>query len=118
MKIELNRINWILFHSSGSVRKLKENPAQLFIRTRGWHLDEKHLVIDGKPISGAFMDFGLYLFHNTKPRMDRGSAPYFYLPKMEHRTEAALWNEVFKFAENYLKIPQGNRIWKSILSVE
>jgi len=91
----------------GSIRKLKENPAQLFIRTRGWHLDEKHLVIDGKPISGAFMDFGLYFFHNTKPRMDRGSAPYFYLPKMEHRTEAALWNEVFEFAEDYMKIPQG-----------
>ena len=92
---------------SGSIRKLKDRTAQLFIRTRGWHLDEKHLVIDGKPISGAFMDFGLYMFHNTKPRMDKGSAPYFYLPKMEHRTEAALWNEVFKFSENYMKIPQG-----------
>lgn len=91
----------------GSVRTLKDRTAQLFVRTRGWHLDERHLVIDGKPISGALMDFGLYFFHNAKPRMDKGSAPYYYLPKMEHNLEAALWNDVFKFSEDYIKIPQG-----------
>ena len=91
----------------GSVRKLKERTAQLLVRTRGWHLDEKHLVIDGKPISGALMDFGLYFFHNVKPRMEKGSAPYYYLPKMEHHLEAALWNDVFKFSEDYLKVPLG-----------
>jgi len=94
-------------NADGSVRKLKEKVAQLLIRTRGWHLDEKHLVIDGRPISGAFMDFGLYFFHNAQIRMAKNSAPYYYLPKMEHRTEAALWNEVFKYSEDYMKIPQG-----------
>ena len=97
----------VSYHSPGSVRKLKERTAQLLVRTRGWHLDEKHLVIDGKPISGALMDFGLYFFHNVKPRMEKGSAPYYYLPKMEHHLEAALWNDVFKFSEDYLKVPLG-----------
>lgn len=91
----------------GSVRRLKDKTAQLLIRTRGWHLDEKHLVVDGKPISGAFMDFGLYFFHNVNVRMANNSAPYYYLPKMEHRSEATLWNDVFKFSEDYLKIPRG-----------
>lgn len=91
----------------GSVRKLKEKIAQLLIRVRGWHLDEKHLIVDNKPVAGAFMDFGLYFFHNLQVRMAKNSAPYYYLPKMEHHLEARLWNEVFKYSEDYLKVPQG-----------
>lgn len=89
------------------MRKLKEKIAQLLVRVRGWHLDEKHLVVDEKPISGALMDFGLYFFHNVQIRMAKNSGPYYYLPKMEHHLETRLWNEIFKFSEDYLKVPQG-----------
>ena len=74
--------------------------ATLLVRPRGWHLVEKHLLIDGQPISGSLFDFGLYFFHNIEARLRRNTAPYFYLPKMESHLEARLWNDVFQFAED------------------
>ena len=76
-------------------------------RPRGWHLDEKHLTIDGKPLVGALVDFGLYFFHNATELLARHSGPYFYLPKMESHLEARLWNDVFTFAQDHLGVPQG-----------
>jgi malate synthase len=77
-------------------------------RPRGWHLDERHLELDGKPLVGALVDFGLYFFHNAAELLQRGSGPYFYLPKMESHLEARLWNDVFTFAQDHLGIPQGS----------
>jgi malate synthase len=85
--------------------KLNENPAVLFVRVRGWHLDEKHVLIDGEPIHGGLFDFGLYAYHNAKELLARGSGPYFYLPKMESHLEARLWNDVFVQAESELELP-------------
>ncbi|HWS35559.1 MAG TPA: malate synthase A [Actinoplanes sp.] len=76
-------------------------------RPRGWHLDERHLPVDGEPAVGALVDFGLYFFHNAKELLARGSGPYFYLPKMESHKEAALWNDVFTYAQEQLGIPVG-----------
>jgi malate synthase len=87
---------------------LKENPAVLFIRTRGWHLEERHLWVDGEPMSGSIFDFALYLFHNAKELLARGSGPYFYLPKLESHLEARLWNEIFVRAQQLLGIPHGS----------
>jgi malate synthase len=78
------------------------------VRPRGWHLDERHIVIDGKPAVGALVDFGLYFFHNARELLDRGSGPYFYLPKMESHLEARLWNDVFTHAQRELGIPHGS----------
>ncbi|HEX5284508.1 MAG TPA: malate synthase A [Bryocella sp.] len=86
---------------------LIENPAVLFIRPRGWHLEERHIVVDGEYLSGSLFDFGLYLFHNALELMSRGSGPYFYLPKLESHLEARLWNEVFLRAQDLLEIPRG-----------
>jgi len=69
--------------------------ATLIVRPRGWHLDEKHAVLGGRPVSGSLFDFGLYFFHNARELVQRGSGPYFYLPKMESHVEARLWNDVF-----------------------
>ena len=91
----------------GSVRKLKETIACLIVRTRGWHLDEGHIECDGLPMAGALVDFGLYFFHNIHVRMNRGSATYYYLPKMETYLECRLWNQVFQAAEDYMQVPQG-----------
>jgi len=77
------------------------------VRPRGWHMVEKHALVDGKPMSGALFDFGLYFFHNVKTLMERGSAPYFYLPKMESYLEARLWNDIFNFAQDTLGVPRG-----------
>jgi malate synthase len=77
------------------------------VRPRGWHLDERHVTVDGKPSVGALVDFGLYFFHNARALVDRGTGPYFYLPKMESHLEARLWNDVFAFAEESLGIPHG-----------
>lgn len=77
-------------------------PAVLIVRPRGWHLDEAHLTVDGKPISGALFDFGLYIFHNAKALLAKGTGPYFYLAKLESAREARLWNDVFVFAEEQL----------------
>ena len=81
--------------------------ATLVVRPRGWHLDEKHYRIDGRPISGSLFDFGLFFFHNAKALIDKGTGPYFYLPKLESHLEARLWNDVFCFAQDELGIPRG-----------
>ena len=81
--------------------------AVIVARPRGWHFEERHLLVDGAPTVGALVDFGLYFFHNAKELLDRGSGPYFYLPKMESHLEARLWNDVFSFAEQYLGIDHG-----------
>jgi malate synthase len=93
--------------SEGKHYELEEEVATLLVRPRGWHLPEKHLKVDGETLAGAFMDFGLYIFHNAQRTLDHGTAPYFYLPKMEHHLEARLWNDVFTFAEETLGIPHG-----------
>ncbi|MCA1705305.1 MAG: malate synthase A, partial [Actinobacteria bacterium] len=87
--------------------RLNDDIATLLVRPRGWHLPEKHLVVDGRPISGALFDFGFFLWHNAKRLLDRGSGPYFYLPKMESHLEARLWNDVFTFSQDRLGIPVG-----------
>ncbi|GLY06123.1 MULTISPECIES: malate synthase A [Actinoplanes] len=79
----------------------------IVVRPRGWHLDERHLPVDGEPAVGALVDFGLYFFHNAAELLERGSGPYFYLPKMESHREAALWNDVFTWAQERLNIPVG-----------
>src|SRR5213075_1741179 len=80
----------------------------IVMRPRGWHLDERHVVVDGRPAAGALVDAGLYLFHNAQELLQRGSGPYFYLPKMESHLEARLWNDVFEHAQDALKIPRGS----------
>ncbi|MGB1283662.1 MAG: malate synthase A, partial [Polaribacter sp.] len=85
---------------------LNEKTATLIVRPRGLHLNEKHFVIGGEEMSGSLVDFGLYFFHNIKTLQEKGSATYFYLPKLEHYLEARFWNDVFVFAQNYLNIPQ------------
>ena len=92
----------------GKHYKLAEKPATLLVRPRGWHLGEKHVVIDGEPMSGSLFDFGLYFFHNASERARKQSGIYLYLPKMESHLEARLWNDVFVFAQNELGIPQGS----------
>src|SRR5215470_7443780 len=86
---------------------LDEKTATLLVRPRGWHLVEKHVLIDGKPVSGGIFDFGLYFFHNVKTLLEKGTGPYFYLPKLESHLEARLWNDVFVLAQRELGIPQG-----------
>jgi malate synthase len=93
---------------TGKNYKLIENPAVLFVRPRGWHLEERHVVVDGEPMSGSLFDFGLYVFHNAKELLARGSGPYFYLPKIESHLEARLWNDVFIKTEGELGIPAGS----------
>src|SRR6516162_2468 len=91
----------------GKEYKLNPKPAVLFVRPRGWHLNEKHFLINGTLISGSLFDFGLFFFHNAKEQIARGAGPYFYLPKMEKHEEARLWNDVFVFAQEYVGIPKG-----------
>ena len=92
----------------GKKYQLGAKPATLVVRPRGWHLDEKHFLAEGKPISASLFDFGLYFFHNAKELLGKGSGPYFYLPKMESHLEARLWNDVFCFAQDELGIPRGS----------
>ncbi|MDR3735549.1 MAG: malate synthase A [Acidobacteriaceae bacterium] len=87
---------------------LNDTTAVLFVRPRGWHLEERHVVVDGEPMSGSIFDFGLYFFHNAKELLSRGTGPYFYLPKMESHLEARLWNDIFIRAEKNLGVPQGS----------
>ncbi len=91
----------------GKKYTLGEKTATLVVRPRGWHLPEKHLLVDGRPVAGAFVDFGLYFFHNARRLLERGSAPYFYLAKTESHLEARLWNDVFNYAQDALGIPRG-----------
>src|ERR1700687_1944920 len=91
----------------GRQYRLNDHTATLLVRPRGWHLPEKHVLVDGNPIAGALFDFGLYFFHNAQRLLEQGSAPYFYLPKLENHREARLWNRVFQFAQDALQIPRG-----------
>ncbi|HEY3812741.1 MAG TPA: malate synthase A [Caulobacteraceae bacterium] len=93
--------------TSGKHYALGDKPAVLLVRPRGWHLPEKHVTVDGAPMSGGLFDLGLYLFHNAKAAIAQGSGPYFYLPKMESRLEARLWNDVFVYAQEILGLAQG-----------
>jgi len=97
----------ITFEQEGKHYRLKERTAVLIPRPRGWHLDEKHVSVDGKPVSGSLFDFALFFFHNAAELLERGSGPYFYLPKMESHLEARLWNDVFVFSQERLGIPRG-----------
>jgi malate synthase len=91
----------------GKRYQLGENLATLLVRPRGWHLEEKHLLVDGEPMPASLFDFGLYFFHNARELLDRGSGPYFYLPKLENHLEARLWNDVFVLSQEELGIPTG-----------
>ncbi|HSP88252.1 MAG TPA: malate synthase A [Ignavibacteriaceae bacterium] len=92
---------------TGKLYKLNEKTAVLMVRPRGWHLEEKHFLIDEENISASLFDFGLYFFHNVQNLINKGTSPYFYLPKMESHLEARLWNDVFVFAQQELGIPNG-----------
>jgi malate synthase len=94
--------------ATGKQYKIGDKPAVLFVRARGWHLEERHILVDGEPMSGSIFDFGLYFFHNAKELLARGSGPYFYLPKMESHLEARLWNDIFIRAQNALDIRHGS----------
>jgi len=91
----------------GKSYALGQDLATIVVRPRGWHLPEKHIVVDGVPMSGSLVDFGLYLFHCAQRQIDAGKGPYFYLPKLESHLEARLWNDVFIVAQESLGIPQG-----------
>ncbi|MEM9680096.1 MAG: malate synthase A [Bacteroidota bacterium] len=100
----------------GKHYKLNNHTAVLLVRPRGLHLNERHVLINGQEISGSLFDFGLYVFHNTKILLENGTAPYFYLPKLEHYLEARLWDSVFEFAQEYLGVPKGT--FKCTLLIE
>lgn len=91
----------------GRISSLNDQTATLMVRPRGWHLHEKHLLVDGSPVSASLFDFGLFFFHNARKLLDKGSGPYFYLPKLENHLEARLWNDVFVLAQELLGIPRG-----------
>ncbi len=91
----------------GKQYRLTEKTATLMVRPRGWHLPEKHVLLDGRPIAGALFDFGVFFFHNAQKLIEKGSGPYFYLPKLESHLEAQLWNQIFEFAQDELGIPRG-----------
>jgi malate synthase len=93
--------------NTGKNYRLNAQTAVLFVRPRGWHMPEQHMLVDGEPVSGSLFDFGLYLFHNAAELRARGTGPYFYLPKIESHLEARLWNDVFIFAQQHLGLPQG-----------
>ena len=97
----------ISMEQNGKVYKLNEKIATLVVRPRGWHLDEKHVLVDGKRISGGIFDFALFMVHNAKEQLARGAGPYFYLPKMESHLEARLWNDIFVMTQQELGLPQG-----------
>jgi malate synthase len=97
----------ITMEQSGKLYKLNDKTATLLVRPRGWHLDEKHVLVDGKRISGGIFDFALFMYHNAKEQLARGAGPYFYLPKMESHLEARLWNDIFVMTQNELGLPQG-----------
>lgn len=93
--------------NSGKHYEVGEEPAVLIVRPRGLHLPEDHVTVDGEPVAGAFFDFALYLWHNARSALSAGSGPYFYLPKLESMEEAALWSEIFAFAEARLRLERG-----------
>src|SRR5206468_3998870 len=91
----------------GKQYRLNDTIATLLVRPRGWHLAEKHMLVDGVPVSASLFDFGLFFFHNAAAQIAAGTGPYFYLPKMESHLEARLWNDVFSFSEQTLGIRPG-----------
>jgi malate synthase len=93
--------------AAGKHYRLNEQTAVLIVRPRGWHLEEKHVHVDGQPISGSIFDFGLYFYHNAAALLGKGTGPYFYLPKLESHLEARLWNDIFVHAQEMLAIPRG-----------
>ncbi|MGS0740632.1 malate synthase A [Glaciimonas sp. GG7] len=97
----------ISLEQNGKSYKLNDKVATLVVRPRGWHLDEKHVLVDGKRVSGGIFDFALFMFHNAKEQLARGAGPYFYLPKLESHLEARLWNDIFVMTQNELGLPQG-----------
>jgi malate synthase len=97
----------IELESDGKSYRLNDEIATLLVRPRGWHLPEKHVLVDGEPVSASLFDFGLYFFHNAQRLLDRGTGPYFYVPKLESHLEARLWNDVFTRAQEALGIPRG-----------
>jgi malate synthase len=97
----------ITFESGEKKYQLNDKTAVLLVRPRGWHLEEKHVTVDGQPVSASLFDFALYFFHNAKELLARGTGPYFYLPKMESHLEARLWNDVFVLSQQFLGIPVG-----------
>ncbi|MGI9539807.1 MAG: malate synthase A, partial [Miltoncostaeaceae bacterium] len=97
----------ITLESGGKSYKLGDDLATLIVRPRGWHLNEKHVLVDGQQVSAGIFDFALYLFHNAKNKMEQGSGPYFYLPKMQSHLEARLWNDIFVMAQDEIGIPRG-----------
>jgi malate synthase len=97
----------ITLEQNGKSYKLNDKTATLVVRPRGWHLDEKHVLVDGKRVSGGIFDFALFMIHNAKEQLARGAGPYFYLPKLESHLEARLWNDIFVMTQDELGIPQG-----------
>jgi malate synthase len=98
----------ITFEQGGKSYQLNDKTAVLFPRPRGWHLDERHMLVDGRKVAGGIFDFGLYFFHNAKELLARGSGPYFYLPKMESHLEVRLWNDIFTMAQKDVGVPHGS----------
>ncbi len=97
----------IVLEAKGKQYRLNDETATLIVRPRGWHLPEKHILLDGTPVPGALVDFGLYLFHNATELKQRETGPYFYLPKLQSHLEARLWSDVFKFAESEGVVGEG-----------
>src|ERR1700730_13680478 len=98
----------ISLEQNGKSYTLNNRIATLLVRPRGWHLDEKHVTVDGQRVSGGVFDFALFLFHNAKEQLARGAGPYFYLPKLESHLEARLWNEIFVMAQEIAGVPRGS----------
>lgn len=92
----------------GKQYRLERGTTAIVVRPRGWHLPEKHMLVDGQAASASLVDFGLYFFHCARRQLERGSGPYFYLPKLENHHEARLWNDVFEFAQDWIGIPRGS----------
>jgi malate synthase len=106
----MDAVRRVLTYTSpeGKAYRLGERLATLVVRPRGWHLHEKHVLLDGRIMAASLFDFGMYFFHNAAELLARGSGPYFYLPKLESHLEARLWNEIFEFAQDTLGIPSGS----------
>lgn len=102
-----DQINYTTPRKEYKLNKPFATSPTVIVRPRGWHMEEKHVYVDGEPISAAIFDFGLYFFHNAQALIELGKGPYFYLPKMEHHLEAKLWNDIFNVAQDYLAIPRG-----------
>ena len=101
----------LTFETNGKKYALNLDPKRhiptLIVRPRGWHLEEKHVTVDGEPVSGGIFDFAIYFYNNAVESLKQGFGPYFYLPKMEHHLEAKLWNDIFNYSQDYIGIPRG-----------